>query len=103
MPLVRVELPAHLRTLARLPGRECELELAPEPTIANLLDELEARYPTLCGTVRDHTTLERRPYLRFFACQQDLSFEPHTAPLPAAVLNRSEPFVILGAVAGGTA
>lgn len=102
MPTIRVELPFHLRTLANLPTRECELDLPPNPTIATLLDALEVRYPTLEGTIRDHTTRERRAFLRFFANQQDLSFDPpDTTPLPASILSGKEPFIILGAVAGG--
>lgn len=98
---IRVELPFHLRTLANLTTRECELDLPPNPTIATLLATLEARYPTLEGTIRDHTTRERRAFLRFFANQQDLSFDPPDTPLPACVLSGREPFIILGAVAGG--
>ena len=101
MSSIRVELPAHLRTLARVPGHEVEIEVAGEPTIRTVLDALEAAYPALRGTIRDHVTLERRAFLRFFACQQDLSHDPVDAPLPTAIVNGAEPLIILGAVAGG--
>lgn len=101
MPAIRVELPVHLRTLARIPSHEVTLEVAEPVTIAHTLDALEAAYPMLCGTIRDHVTRERRPFLRFFACQQDLSSDPTDAPLPAAVIDGREPLIILGAVAGG--
>ena len=100
---IRVELPAHLRTLARISGHEVRVEVAGEPTIRNVLDALEAAYPMLCGTIRDHVTLERRAFLRFFACEQDLSLESVDAPLPDAVVRGVEPLIILGAVAGGSA
>jgi len=103
MPAIRVELPAHLRTLARIPGHEVALEVAEPVTIAHTLDALEAAYPMLRGTIRDHTTRERRAFLRFFACQQDLSLDPTDAPLPAAIADGREPLIILGAVAGGHA
>lgn len=97
---IRVELPQHLRTLA---GTGIEVSLAvPAPvTLSAVLDSLEARYPMLRGTIRDHATLQRRPFLRFFACQQDLSHESPDTPLPAAVLSGEEPLIILGAIAGG--
>ena len=101
MPLIRIELPAHLRTLARISGHEVALEVAEPVTIARALDALEATYPMLCGAIRDHTTLERRAFLRFFACQQDLSHDATDKPLPAAVVEGREPLIILGAVAGG--
>jgi molybdopterin synthase sulfur carrier subunit len=101
MPLIRIELPAHLRTLARIGGHEVALEVAGPVTIARTLDALEASYPMLCGTIRDHTTRERRAFLRFFACQQDLSLDPTDTPLLAAVVDGREPLIILGAVAGG--
>jgi sulfur-carrier protein len=101
MPSIRVELPAHLRTLARVSGHEVVLDVPAPPTIGATLDALEATYPMLCGTIRDHSTLERRAFLRFFACQQDISFDPTDAPLPAAVVDGREPLIILGAVAGG--
>lgn len=101
MPLIRVELPGHLRTLARISGHELALEVAGPVTVARTLDALEAAYPMLCGTIRDHTTCKRRDFLRFFACQQDLSLDPTDRPLPAAVVDGREPLIILGAVAGG--
>jgi molybdopterin synthase sulfur carrier subunit len=101
MPQVRVELPFHLCSLAGIAGREVVLELPEEATTADLLDAVEARYAALCGTVRDHGTGARRGYLRFFACQEDLSFEPLSARLPEPVLAGLEPFLILGAVSGG--
>lgn len=101
MPLIRVELPGHLRTLARIEGHEVALRVDEPITIARTLDALEAAYPMLCGTIRDHTTHQRRAFLRFFACQQDLSLDPTHKPLPASVVNGSESLIILGAVAGG--
>jgi hypothetical protein len=98
--MIRVVLPQHLRTLAGVPG-DVELEVQGQVTQRSVLDALEARYPMLCGTIRDHVTQERRPYLRFFACQEDLSHESPDAPLPAAVASGAEPFIVLGAVAGG--
>ena len=101
MPTIRVELPAHLRTLARVSGHEVALDVPAPPTIATVLDALEAAYPMLCGTVRDHVTHERRAFLRFFACQQDISLDPPDTPLPVAIVRGTEPLIILGAVAGG--
>jgi hypothetical protein len=101
MPTIRVELPAHLRTLARIGGHELALDVAAPPTIAAVLDALEAAYPMLLGTIRDQVTRERRAFLRFFACQQDLSLDPPDMPLPETVANGTEPLIILGAVAGG--
>jgi hypothetical protein len=101
MPQIRVELPAHLRTLGRIAGHEVALDVAAPVTVRTVLDALEEAYPMLLGTVRDHETQERRGFLRFFACQQDLSLEPMDAPLPAAVVDGREPLIILGAVAGG--
>jgi molybdopterin converting factor small subunit len=98
--MIRVVLPAHLRTLARVNG-EVELEVAGAATMRSVLDALEARYPTLRGTIRDHVTQERRPFLRFFACEQDLSLEPLDTPLPEVVASGKEPFFIIGAIAGG--
>jgi len=98
--MIRVELPQHLRTLAGV-GREVEIDVADQPTQRSVLDALEARYPMLCGTIRDHVTRQRRPYLRFFACEQDLSHEPPDAPLPESVASGAEPFLIIGAIAGG--
>jgi molybdopterin synthase sulfur carrier subunit len=97
---VRVYLPAHLRDLARATG-EVELEVASPVTISTVLDALEARFPMLRGTVRDQQTLQRRAFVRFFACEQDLSHEPHDAPLPDAVATGAEPLLIVGAMAGG--
>ena len=97
---VRVRLPAHLRTLARIDG-EVRLEVTGPLTTRSVLDALEARYPGLRGTIRDAGTLERRPFVRFFACEEDLSHEPPDAPLPAAVGTGAEPLLIVGAMAGG--
>jgi molybdopterin converting factor small subunit len=97
---VRVELPAHLRTLAQA-RREVLLEVAGVVTQRSVLDALEARYPVLRGTIRDHSTQVRRPFLRFFACEQDLSHQPEDDPLPDAVASGAEPFLIIGAIAGG--
>ena len=98
--MIRVVLPAHLRSLAGVTG-EVRLELPGPATQRAVLDALEARHPTLRGTIRDHATLRRRAFVRFFACREDLSHEPPDAPLPAAVATGAEPFVILGAMAGG--
>ena len=98
--MIRVELPAHLRTLARV-DREVSLQVEGAVTLASALDALEAAYPQLSGTIRDHVTLKRRPFVRFFACEQDLSHEPPDAPLPDAVARGVEPLVIIGAIAGG--
>ena len=98
--MIRVILPFHLRTLAHV-GSEVMLQVAAPVTQRSVLDALEAGYPMLRGTIRDHVTLERRPFLRFFACEEDLSHEPPDAPLPEAVASGREPLVILGAIAGG--
>jgi sulfur-carrier protein len=98
--MVRVELPAHLRTLANLSG-EVTLEVTGPVTQRSVLDALEVRYPMLCGTVRDHVSKQRRPFLRFFACQEDLSHESPDALLPDAVASGREPLLIIGAIAGG--
>jgi len=98
--MIRVELPAHLRTLARV-DREVQLEVEGATTQRSVLDALEARYPVLRGAIRDHVTQQRRPFLRFFACQEDLSHEPPDAPLPDEVTSGKEPFLIIGAIAGG--
>lgn len=98
--MITVVLPPHLRTLAHVSG-DVEIELKGKPTMRSLLDAIEARYPMLQGTIRDHATNERRAYVRFFACEQDLSHEPLDAPLPAAVISGAEPFFIIGAIAGG--
>jgi len=98
--MIRVVLPFHLRNLARVDG-EVELEVAAPVTVRSLLDSLEARYPVLCGTIRDHDTLKRRPFVRFFACKEDMSLEPPDTPLPDEVVSSAEPFLIVGAMAGG--
>ncbi|MGC3991964.1 MAG: MoaD/ThiS family protein [Chthoniobacteraceae bacterium] len=98
--MIRVVLPYHLRNLAGV-GEEVPLELAPPVTVAAVLDAIERRYPMLCGTIRDHDTLQRRPFIRYFACKEDLSLEPAETPLPAAVASGEEPFLIVGAMAGG--
>jgi molybdopterin synthase sulfur carrier subunit len=98
--MIRVVLPAHLRNLAQVSG-EVSLEVEGEATQSSVLDALEARYPVLCGTIRDRASQRRRAFVRFFACEQDLSHEPPDAPLPAAVAQGSEPFLIVGAMAGG--
>lgn len=98
--MIRVELPQHLRTLAHV-GMEVELEVRGPVTQGSVLDALEARYPMLCGTIRDHVTRQRRPFLRFFACGEDLSHQPPDAPLPEAVASGKEPFLVIGAIAGG--
>jgi molybdopterin converting factor small subunit len=98
--MIRVILPAHLRTLARVDS-EVRLDVKGEVTQRSVLDALEARYPMLQGTIRDHGTLKRRAFVRFFACEQDLSHESSDAPLPDAVATGAEPFLIVGAMAGG--
>ena len=98
--MIRVVLPPHLRTLAKISG-EVQLEVEGWATQRSVLDALEAQYPMLCGTIRDHVTQQRRPFLRFFACEEDLSHESPDAPLPDAVVSGAEPFLIVGAIAGG--
>lgn len=98
--MIRVMLPSHLRTLAKV-GAEVQLEVPGQVTQRSVLDALEARYPMLAGTIRDHVSQKRRPFMRFFACEQDLSHEPADAPLPDAVASGKEPFMIIGAIAGG--
>ncbi len=98
--MIRVVLPAHLRTLARTAG-EVQLDVQGAATQRAVLDALEARYPMLSGTLRDHVTQQRRPFVRFFACEQDLSHEPPDALLPDAVASGEEPFLVVGAIAGG--
>jgi sulfur-carrier protein len=100
MPTVRVELPQHLRTLAHV-GREVQLEVESPVTQRSVLDALEARYPMLQGAIRDHVTKQRRAFLRFFACEEDLSHQSPDAPLPEAVASGKEPFLVIGAIAGG--
>jgi hypothetical protein len=98
--MIRVILPPHLRGLARITG-EVKLEIEGTPTQRSVLDALEASYPMLRGTIRDHITQQRRPFLRFFACEEDLSHESPDTPLPEAVVSGKEPLLILGAIAGG--
>jgi molybdopterin converting factor small subunit len=98
--MIRVLLPAHLRILAHVDG-EVKLEVPGQVTQRSVLDALEARYPVLRGTIRDHVTQQRRPFLRFFACAEDLSHESPDAPLPDAVVTEAEPFLVVAAVAGG--
>jgi molybdopterin synthase sulfur carrier subunit len=98
--MIRVMLPANLRILARIEG-EVMLELEGPVTQAAILDAIESRYPMLRGTIRDHATLKRRAFIRFFACEQDLSHDPSDAPLPEEVASGREPFMIIGAMAGG--
>jgi len=98
--VIRVVLPAHLRTLARVDG-EVKLAVEGPVTAGAVLDALEATYPMLRGTIRDHVTGRRRPFVRFFACEQDLSHEPPDDPLPDAIATGAEPYIILGAIAGG--
>ena len=98
--MIRGALPAHLRTLARVDG-EVQLHVEGQVTQRSVLDALEARYPMLRGTIRDHVTQQRRAFVRFFACEQDLSHESPDAPLPEAVVTGAEPFLVVGAIAGG--
>jgi sulfur-carrier protein len=98
--MIRVVLPTHLRTLAHIDG-DVALEVDGEVTQRSVLDALESRYPVLRGTIRDHVTRQRRPFMRFFACEEDLSHQPEDAPLPEAVASGAEPFLVVGAIAGG--
>ena len=98
--MIRVVLPFHLRNLARVDG-EVELEVANPVTVRSILDALEAKYPVLRGTIRDHGTLKRRPFIRYFVCKEDLSLEPPDNVLPQSVVTGDEPFLIVGAMAGG--
>ena len=98
--MIRIVLPFHLRKLARVEG-EVQLDVKGPVTQRSILDALEARYPVLRGTIRDHVTLQRRPFVRFFACEEDLSHEPTDALLPEAIATGAEPFFIMGAIAGG--
>jgi molybdopterin synthase sulfur carrier subunit len=98
--MIRVTLPYHLRNLAKVDA-EVSLDVDGEVTQRAILDALEARFPVLCGTIRDHDTLARRPFLRYFACNEDVSLEPPDAPLPAAVASGAEPFMVVGSIAGG--
>ena len=97
---IRVVLPYHLRNLAQV-GNEVKVEVEGPITVRSVLDSLEARYPMLRGTIRDHVTLKRRPFLRFFACEQDLSHDSPDTPLPDAIASGAEPLIVLGAIAGG--
>lgn len=98
--MIRVVLPQHLQTLARV-GGEVEVQVPGPATQRAVLDALESSYPVLCGTIRDHVTLRRRPFVRFFACAEDVSHDPPDTPLPAPVAEGKEPFLIVGALAGG--
>jgi hypothetical protein len=98
--LIRVVLPPHLQTLIKFYG-EVQLDVASPATQRSVLDALEARYPMLRGTIRDYVTQQRRPFLRFFACEQDLTHEPPDSPLPTAVVSGAEPYCVIGAIAGG--
>ncbi len=98
--MIRVELPFHLRTLAHV-DREVTLAIDGPATVRSVLDALEVQYPVLAGTIRDHVTQKRRPYLRFYACEKDLSNDPPDTPLPEAVISGKEPLAIIGAIAGG--
>jgi sulfur-carrier protein len=98
--MIRVILPPHLRTLAHV-GGEVELDVEGQATQRSVLDALEVRYPMLRGTIRDQVTQQRRPFLRFFACEEDLSHEPPDSPLPDAVASGAEPLIVIGAIAGG--
>lgn len=98
--MIRVILPAHLRTLAKV-GDEITVDVDSPTTLGTVLDALEARYPVLRGTIRDHGTLKRRPFVRFYACEEDLSHDPPETPLPDAVATGAEPFLVVGAMAGG--
>lgn len=98
--MIRVVLPAHLRTLAQV-NDDVKLEVSGQPTLRSVLDALEAAYPMLRGTIRDHATLRRRAFVRFYACERDLSHDAPDAPLPEAVANGTEPFLIVGAMSGG--
>ena len=98
--MIRIELPAHLRTLARVDG-DVQVDISGAATLGAVLDALEARHPVLRGTIRDHVTLRRRPFVRFFACEEDFSHEPPDTPLPNAVAIGAEPFLVIGALSGG--
>lgn len=98
--MIQVVLPYHLRTLAGA-DREVQLDVTRPATLGSVLDALEKRYPALCGAIRDHVTRKRRPFIRFFACQEDISHEPADTPLPEKVITGEEPFYVIGAIAGG--
>jgi hypothetical protein len=99
--MIRVTLPFHLRTLAGLDGGDVEVEVPAPVTIDAVLEAIEARYPMLKGTIRDHMTKKRRPFVRFYACGEDLSNDPTNTPLPDAIVNGTEPLMVIGAIAGG--
>jgi molybdopterin synthase sulfur carrier subunit len=99
--MIRVVLPHHLRTLANVVDSEVKFDVVGQVTQRSILDALEARYPMLRGTIRDHVTQQRRPFLRFFACERDFSHEPPDTPLPDAIALGAEPFLVVGAIAGG--
>ena len=98
--MIRVQLPFHLRNVARIEG-EVQIEVPAPVTIGSTLSAIEAKYPMLRGTIRDHDTQKRRPFIRFFACKEDLSLEPPETPLPEAIVKGEEPFLVIGAIAGG--
>src|ERR1700719_1780459 len=98
--MIRVVLPHHLRTLAKV-SDEVQIDINGSATVASVLDAIEAKYPMLCGTIRDHVSQQRRPLVRFFACGEDISHEPLDTPLPNAIATGAEPFFIMGAIAGG--
>jgi hypothetical protein len=98
--VIRVQLPFHLRNLAKIDG-ELHIEVPPPVTVASTITAIEARFPALRGTIRDHVTQKRRPFIRFFACKEDLSLDPPETPLPEAIIIGEEPFMIIGAIAGG--
>ena len=98
---IRVEMPFHLRTLAKVDGTEVQVDVDGEPTLGAALDAVEAKFPVLRGAIRDHVTKKRRPFLRFYACQQDFSNDPPETPLPEAVQKGEEPLMVVGAIAGG--
>ena len=100
MNAVRVVLPQHLRTLARV-GGEVTVQIEGRPTVGSVLDAIERTYPVLLGTIRDHGTLKRRPFIRFYACEEDFSLDPPDTPLPEDVATAREPFLVIGAIAGG--
>ena len=99
--MIRVVLPAHLRTLAKVSHGEVTVEVADRPTIGSVLDAIEAQYPVLQGAIRDHGTLRRRPFVRFFVCAEDWSHEPYDKLLPDEITSGKEPFLVIGAIAGG--
>jgi len=99
--MIRVELPFHLRTLTKITGREVTVEVPAPVTLRAVLDAIEAQYPVLAGTIRDHVTQKRRPFLRFYACEEDWSNKPPDTPLPDEVVSGEEPLFIIGAIAGG--